>query len=354
MLKNNVNMHICHINLASGFSGGERQTLTLIQQQAKMGYQLTAVVSPKSPLVEALRTIPQCQIVLCHHYTQQHRRAITATCDLVHVHEGRAVYWALIQHLLYRTPYIVTRRIDNPLKKKWLSQFAYQKADALVGLSSEIIHQLEKRHPNANLVKIPSSPVTYPVSPAKVEQIKAQFSNKFLVIHAANMYAHKGFNVTIEAAQLLADTSPNIQFCLLGDGKEREALERQAKGLSNIHFAGKQTNMGDWFAAADLLVHPSYTEGLGSVILEAMAAGLPVIGARAGGIPDIIKNYISGRLIEVGNPDQLASAIKDIANDSTLRERFIAGSLEQARACDIRQTALTYQTLYRQILVSQA
>ncbi|NUY55332.1 glycosyltransferase family 4 protein [Salinivibrio sp. EAGSL] len=342
-------MHICHVNLASGFSGGERQTLTLIKQQLAMGYRLTVVVNPKSPLADKIRALEQCQLVLCPHYTRRHERSITATCDLVHVHEGRAIYWALLQRLLHNVPYIVTRRIDNPLKKKWLSQLAYRKASALVGLSSEIIHQLEKHYPDAKLVKIPSSPVTYPVSQDKVEKIKAQFHRKFLVIHAANMYAHKGFNVTIEAARLLANTSPNIQFCLLGDGKEREALALQAKGLSNVHFAGKQTNMGDWFAAADLLVHPSYSEGLGSVILEAMAAGLPVVATRAGGIPDIITHSISGRLIEVGEADQLASSITDIANDTTLRNRLIVGSLEQAKACDINQTVLTYQSLYQTI-----
>lgn len=343
-------MHICHVNLASGFSGGERQTLTLIQQQAQMGYQLTAVVNPKSPLVNELRAIPQCQIVLCPHYTRRHGRSITATCDLVHVHEGRAIYWALLQHLLHRVPYIVTRRIDNPLKKKWLNQFAYRKASALVGLSSEILRQLEKHHPAAQRVKIPSSPVSYPVSPFRVEEIKSRFPRQFLVIHAANMYAHKGFDVTIEAARKLAKQDTNIQFCLLGDGKERASLEAQAQGLTNVHFMGKQTNMGDWFSAANLLVHPSYTEGLGSVILEAMAAGLPVIGARAGGIPDIIEHGVTGHLIEPGNANQLAQHIADIAQQDALRAHLIKGSHQQAAACDISQTAITYQDLYQQVI----
>ncbi|QIR05045.1 glycosyltransferase family 4 protein [Salinivibrio costicola] len=347
-------MHICHVNLASGFSGGERQTLTLIKQQLAMGYQLTVVANPTSPFADEIRALEQCQLVLCKHYTRSHQRSITADCDVVHVHEGRAIYWALLQRLIHGVPYIVTRRIDNPLKRKWLSQLAYTRASTLVGLSSEIVRQITRRHPQANVATIPSSPVQYPVSDADVDAIKAQFANKFLVIQAANMYAHKGFDVTIGAAKVLEKHAPQIHICLLGDGKARAELEKQAQGLGNISFMGKQSAMGNWFAAADLLVHPSYSEGLGSVILEAMAAGLPVVGTNAGGIPDIIKDDISGRLIEVGNPDQLASAIADIANDEALRERLIAGSLEQARACDIRQTALTYQTLYRQVLASQA
>jgi len=342
-------MHICHVNLASGFSGGERQTLTLIKQQLAMGYRLTVVVNPKSPLADKIRALEQCQLVLCPHYTRRHERSITATCDLVHVHEGRAIYWALLQRLLHNVPYIVTRRIDNPLKKKWLSQLAYRKASALVGLSSEIIHQLEKRYPDAKLVKIPSSPVTYPVSQDKVEKIKAQFHGKFLVIHAANMYAHKGFDVTIEAARLLANTSPNIQFCLLGDGKEREALELQAKGLSNVHFAGKQTNMGDWFAAADLLVHPSYSEGLGSVILEAMAAGLPVVATRAGGIPDIIEDNISGFLIEPGDSAALVNKVSHLNKNMIDLSRMQTGALTRAKLFDISACAVLYDKTYNMI-----
>jgi hypothetical protein len=194
-------MHICHVNLASGFSGGERQTLTLIKQQLAMGYQLTVVANPKSPFADEIRALEQCQLVLCKHYTHSHQRSITADCDVVHVHEGRAIYWALLQRLIHGVPYIVTRRIDNPLKRKWLSQLAYTRASTLVGLSSEIVRQITRRHPQANVATIPSSPVQYPVSDADVDAIKAQFANKFLVIQAANMYAHKGFDVTIGAAK---------------------------------------------------------------------------------------------------------------------------------------------------------
>ncbi|WP_105902628.1 glycosyltransferase family 4 protein [Vibrio gangliei] len=341
-------MNICHVNLASGFSGGERQTLQLLKQQVREGYQLTVVMNPKSQLVQEVRKLG-CKVVLTKHFTKTHSKKITQDCSLIHVHEGRAIYWALIQHILHGTPYIVTRRIDNPLKNKWLSNLAYRKASALVGLSREIVKQIEMLHSAKKIVKIPSSPVSYPIDQNKVDQLWNEFRGKFIVLHAANMLKHKGFDTTVKAAKLLGVKNPRVQFLLLGDGPERKELEQQCRGLTNIRFMGKQNDMGSMFAAADLLVHPSYTEGLGSVILEAMAAGLPVIGSNAGGIPDIIDHGISGLLCEAGNAKQLADQIDQLENDKALRHKLKTGAKEKLKQFDIAYTSKLYRDIYTQV-----
>ncbi|MDF2153938.1 glycosyltransferase family 4 protein [Vibrio sp. CAU 1672] len=342
-------MKICHVNLASGYHGGENQTLQLIKQQVKLGYDLTVVANPKSPFADAVRNLP-VKLVLATHFTRGHAKSVTQDCALIHVHEGRAIYWALIQHLLYGMPYIVTRRIDNKLKKKWLANLAYSKASAVVGLSSEIVQRVQDAYPALTTYKIPSSPVSYQVNADAVQALKQRFAGQFLVIHAANMLKHKGFDVTIAAAKKLAQHDEHIHICLLGDGPERQALETQAAGLTNLTFAGKQSNMGDWFAAADLQIHPSYTEGLGSVILEGMAAGLPVIGTRAGGIPDIIEHNHNGLLVEPGNAQALADAILTVAQDETLRHRFIQHGQEKLKLFDISHTAQLYVDVYQKII----
>lgn len=341
-------MKICHVNLASGYHGGENQTLQLIKQQLKMGYQLTVVANPKSPFADAIRQL-DCKLVLAKNYLLSHRRSVTQGCDLIHVHEGRAIYWALLQHLLYGVPYMVTRRIDNKLKKKWLANVAYSRASAVVGLSDEIVRRIQAAYPDVATYKIPSSPVSYPADAEQVQAIRQQFNNKFLVVHAANMLKHKGFDVTIASAKKLVQSHPDIHFALLGDGKEREHLEQLAGHLPNLSFMGKQNNMGAWFQAADLQVHPSYTEGLGSVILEGMQSGLPVIGSRAGGIPDIIEHQITGLLIEPGDADSLAEAIVTIQQDAELRSRLLAGAKQKLQQFDIRHTALLYQDIYHKV-----
>ncbi|MDA9557617.1 glycosyltransferase family 4 protein [Vibrio sp.] len=341
-------MKICHVNLASSYHGGENQTLTLLKQQLTMGYELVVVAKLGSPFYRSAEELG-CTMIEAKNALQSHGSAITKGCALIHVHQGRAIYWALVQHLLHGVPYIVTRRIDNPLKKKWLANIAYGKARTIVGLSTEIVNRIHAAYPNATVEKIPSSPVQYPTNKANLSAIHRQFEGKFLIIHAANMVPHKGFNVTIDAARQVEESHPNLHFALLGDGKERSNLELKAKGLSNITFMGKQSNMGDWFASANMQIHPSHSEGLGSVILEGLHAGLPVVATNAGGIPDIIDDRESGLLVPPGDPSALAERIIQLAECESLRQHVITGAKEKLKPFLIESTALRYEAIYQRI-----
>lgn len=344
-------MNICHVNLASGYHGGENQTLQLIKQQVSLGYRLVVVANPKSPFADAIRKL-DIRLILATHFTKAHCKSVTKDCDIIHVHEGRAIYWALIQSLLYGIPYIITRRIDNPLKKKWLASIAYTKAKAVVGLSTTIVKRINEAHPQITTYTIPSSPVTYTCSDSDYQALILRFKGKAVIIHAANMLKHKGFDVTIRAARLLQSIPdcPPLHFCLLGDGPEKSNLIQQAQDLNNLSFEGKQDNMGTWFSIADLQIHPSYTEGLGSVILEGMAAGLPVIATNTGGIPDIIEHNINGILIEPGDSEILAQEILSILSSESLRQKFIHNSTEKLRTFAISYTAKQYVHVYENAL----
>ena len=108
--------------------------------------------------------------------------------------------------------------------------------------------------------------------------------------------------------------------------------------------------MGNWFAAADMLVHPSYSEGLGSVILEALEAKLPVVASRAGGIPDIVEDGQSGLLIEPGNAIQLAESILRIKHDPQLQKQLQEGAKHKLSDFRIEHTAERYQAIYQSAL----
>jgi glycosyltransferase involved in cell wall biosynthesis len=345
-------MQICHVNLASGYHGGENQTLQLIKEQLRLGYQLTVVAKSNSPFAQAVQELG-CTVILTSHYLRQHSPSITAGCQLIHVHEGRALYWAMLQKMRTGCPYIVTRRIDNRLKDRRLLRRGYLGAAALVGLSSEIARRITDRFPKVTPHIIPSSPVDYPVNPESVAHIKAKYKGKFLVIQAANMVKHKGFDVTINAARYLELDAPNIHIALLGDGKLRKKLESKASGLSNLSFEGTQHNMGDWFNAADLQIHPSYTEGLGSVILEGMNAGLAVVATRVGGIPDIITHKHNGLLLSPGDAKGLADTINQLSGNQARLDELKLAAKQSLAKFDIKTTALQYQSLYQSVTSGQ-
>lgn len=347
-------MKICHVNLASGFGGGENQTLHLIKQQLAMGYDLTVVANPRSPLADAVGKL-DCALVQIQHSLQGHHRSVTKDSSLIHVHEGRAIYWAWIQSLRFGIPYIATRRmIDKEGRKRWLAKQAYGRARALVGLSDKIVQRLQMAHPMAVTHKIPSSPVRYPVDPGAVAEIRKRFEDKFLVIHAATMLPHKGFDVTIDTARQLEKSHADIRFALLGDGRDRAVLEQRAGSLSNVHFVGKRADMGDWLAAADVLALPSYDEGLGSVILEAFESGLPVVASDTGGIPEVIEDGVSGLLIPPGDSRALAAAILRIQSEPELGKTLVARAKDRLTGFRIEHTALMYERIYKSVQSSLA
>lgn len=339
--------------MARGFSGGENQTLLLIKEHIRLGYQVSVVAKTGSPFAKQIAAL-DCRLIETPHYFARHTRALTRDIDCVHVHEGQAIYWALIQHLLFGVPYLVTRRIDNPLKNKKLSNLAYRRASVVVCISRAVEYEVKKCFPDKATALIHSSPVSYPLNHDRIREIKQKFSGKYLVIQAAKLLHHKGHDVTIKAAKLLAETDPDIQICILGDGPIEAELKQQAQGLANVEFSGQQSDIGNWFEAANVLIHPSHSEGLGSVILEATKAGLPVIGTRAGGIPDAIRHEQSGLLIEANQPRALADAITRLKTDQHLNETLAEGRKAFIADFDIQTSAQRYEKLYQQYAASHS
>lgn len=341
-------MKICHINLARGFSGGENQTLLLIKEQIRRGDEVSVVAKRGSPFAKACVELG----ITTHevrHYLTGHRNSYTSYCDCMHVHEGQAVYWALLQHKYFKIPYIITRRIDNPFKNKWLSNLAYNNAARIIGVSKAVESIVAKQFPEVQTNVINDSPVTYNIDQNLLQALKSKYQNKFVVVQAAMLYQHKGFDVTISAAKHL-QARQDIQFCLLGDGPELDTLKAQAEGLNNVEFLGLQREMGTWFERADLVILPSHTEGMGSVLLEATLAGVPVVGTRAGGIPDAIANEVNGLLVDVNDAASLAEAILRLKSDRALYEEIRLRAPSFIEGFSIEKAAQRYDKTYSEAL----
>lgn len=340
-------MHICHINLARGFSGGERQTLNLIRQLASQGVQQTLIARPGNPLITAVAGVP-VTVRECGHFIQGHGAG--GDWDLIHCHDGKGVYWGLIEHWLRRTPYVITRRVDNPLGTGWVTRQAYGMAGRVVCLSSAIRAVVQNTVTLARTEVIPSSFSGFSVDDDEVRRIREQYSGRILLGQVGRFLAHKGHAVTLKAAAQLEQTCPEAVFLFLGEGPEEAALKAQAQGLNNVVFAGFKEDIGNWLAALDLLVFPSLQEGLGSTILEAMQHRVPVVATRAGGIPDIIEDGVNGLLVSPGDAGALAKAIRSVLADDHLRERLVAGGDATLPRFSPERNAEAYRSLYNDIL----
>jgi glycosyltransferase involved in cell wall biosynthesis len=130
---------------------------------------------------------------------------------------------------------------------------------------------------------------------------------------AGRLSTEKGFGVLIDAAALVAAHRPSVGFVLFGDGPLREVLMSQvhAAGLSgHVALAGFQHNLDAFIPFLDALVLPSFTEGLPNVVLEALAASVPVVATAAGGTPEVVEDGKSGFLVPPGDAQALAERIQ--------------------------------------------
>lgn len=174
--------------------------------------------------------------------------------------------------------------------------------------------------------------------------IRSQFDisdNALLVGEVGRVSAIKGYEDLVRAAATVKKAIPNVTFIGVG-GRPKSGTAYEQKILKLISsynlqdsfkFTGYRTDVSDIMSALDLLVLPSHSEAFGRVLVEAMAAGKPVIGTTVGGIPEIIEDGITGLLVPPASPDDLAQAIIKILQDPDLAHRMGAAGRERAKAC---------------------
>lgn len=141
----------------------------------------------------------------------------------------------------------------------------------------------------------------------------------------------KGVEPLLSAMQALVRESPSVQVLVVGAGPEGERLRSAAASLGDrVRFLGARSDVPDILAASDLFVLASEREALPTVILEAMATGLPVIASRVGGIPEALEDGACGLLVPAGEHSALSSALRELISNPELRHNL--GTAARRRA----------------------
>lgn len=139
----------------------------------------------------------------------------------------------------------------------------------------------------------------------------------------------KGIEVLLDAVRLV----PDAYFVIAGDGPMREewtALAERSGVASRVRWAGYRRDVEAILASCDLFVHPSLDDAFPTVLLEAMAAGLPVVASRVGGIPEIVDDGVTGTLVPAGDAERLARAIRTLLADGAALARMSEAASERA------------------------
>lgn len=134
----------------------------------------------------------------------------------------------------------------------------------------------------------------------------------------------KGLRVLVDAFQRLLETVPSAQLTIVGDGPDRSWLEENTKNIPGITLTGalSQDRVAEVLAQSHALVLPSFAEGVPVVLMEAMAAGRPVIATQVAGVSELVETGVNGLIVSPGHEDALVEALKTLALDSDLRSEM--------------------------------
>lgn len=168
----------------------------------------------------------------------------------------------------------------------------------------------------------------------------------FSVLTVCRFYSRKRVDVLLRAAALLRGAIPGLAVRIVGNGPEyhRLAALRDGLGVADIvHFTGDLSleSLASEYRSADIFCLPSAQEGFGIVLLEAMAAGKPIVATKAAAIPEVARH---GILVEAGDPEALAGGILRLYSDSSLRAEISASGLQDVEAFDSHRVAAMFVT----------
>ena len=268
--------------------------------------------------------------------------------SLVHAHGPEACMLAGIACTLTRVPLVITRHVLDEATTNWrlrqldrLIRFAARRAAAVVAVSSAVARRLEETgaaRPEAIHV-IHNGVELERFRGADLSRRREEFRRALgvgpddsLVLLPAVLREGKGHEVLLEALPEIKSRVPRARVAFAGGGD----LERGVRALAARHgdavmFLGQRDDMPELFAACDLVVLPSLAEALPTALIEAAAAGRPVVATRVGGTPEVVEEGKTGLLVPPSDPAALASAVAAVLSD---REKARAlGEAGRRRAC---------------------
>lgn len=282
--------------------------------------------------------------------------------DVVHTHDSHAHSAAVLSAAVFgnKTPVVVSRRVDFAVSSNLFSKWKYNHAsikkiicvsEMILKITAPAIHNRNKLTvvhsgintdqynfiPNGNLLK---------------EELNLS-PNTLLVGNLSALADHKDFPTFLNVARRVIDENPRVHFVIAGSGDERDFIEKfieENKLSSRIHLLGFRKDVKQVMKSLDVFLITSKTEGLGTIVLEAFAAGIPVVATRAGGIPELVIDQVTGLLKEIGDVEGLTNAVHQILLDHELRMNLINNAKTKVQAFSFLVTAQKTLSIYQEIV----
>ena len=317
-------MKVIHVETGMHLYGGALQVFFLLRGLQAYPGEHILVCPPGSAIGKAAREFVRVVEIPCrgdHDLSflwRLQRLLRRERPDLVHLHSRRgADTLGGMAAKLAGVPAILSRRVDNP-EPRWLVAVKYRLYAQVITISEGIRQVLlQEGLPPQKVVCVRSAVDTDKYQPGCADhrwlkdELGLPESTK-LIGMIAQFIPRKGHRTLLDAVPSVLQSQPEARFLLFGKGPEQSGIQELLKerGLSDrVLLLGFRNDLERVIPCLNLVVHPASMEGLGVALLQAAACGVPIIGSRAGGIPEVVRHGQNGLLIAPNDPTELTEAI---------------------------------------------
>jgi glycosyltransferase involved in cell wall biosynthesis len=232
------------------------------------------------------------------------------------------------------------------------SSLALRAADHFIGVSQSVVDAAVRIAPSleGETTVIPNG-----VNPDFLDlSSRWEETDHPIIAAVGNLRSVKGHDVLIRAISRLQDRYPELKLYIAGEGPERQALEQLANRLGlqdRVAFLGwcEQKEVQEMLQKASVFAMPSRNEGFGLALVEAMAAGLPVVASRVGGIPNLVDHERSGLLVPPEDPDALSESIDRVLSDDAFTAQLRAQARTRAQDFSWNQAVEKYEEVFERL-----
>ncbi|MFC1865766.1 glycosyltransferase family 4 protein [Chloroflexota bacterium] len=290
------------------------------------------------------------------YFMQVYRKVRELAPDVVH-EQGISGLGFFVKRFLH-LPYVIYPQgtefyLASRLYRRFIIRPAFNNATARIALTQEMASKMNRLCPKEVNI-IPNG-----VDRAKFEACSKNDARRRLgitegeriILCVANLWEVKGHEYLIKAMVEVVHGHPEACMFIAGDGPLRDKIQDmvQVEGLGEkVVFSGfvPHDKIPEYMAAADIFVLPSLSEGMPLVLLEAMAAGLPIVATKVGGVPEIIKDGENGFLVEPSNSSELAKKIIFLLQNDDIRRLFSDNNTRNVKDYNWERVATTLEKVY--------
>lgn len=361
-------MRVLHVSSPSGWRGGEQQVAYLALALQEMGVEQVILCPEGAPLASYMT---EAGLTVATFETNRFRKIkmvqkIKSLCgqmnfSVVHAHDSHAHTAVVLAEKFYTQlpPVIVSRRVDFPVSGHVFSKWKYNHPIVhRIVCVSEAIRQITAPSildPSRLSVVYSGIDLSRYGQPADRQLLRTELGlppDTPLVGNLSALADHKDYPTFLRTAAAVVAYRPDVHFIIAGEGPEEKNIRQMISDvqlLDHVHLLGFRKDVVQVMQSLDVFLITSVTEGLGTIVLEAFAAGVPVVATNAGGIPEMVTDQVTGLLSPIGDADALATSVLRLLTDTSLSHSLSQNAMQRVEQFSYKITGAKTLTIYEAV-----